>query len=141
MRDTGHLVTIGLGRGRLFARDRGYPSAPAANGTVILAWLGSCRAYLLRLGNCPVTACTVQGMACVRSGQAPAWPLVLAGVSAVVSGVKHDFACTLTVQCSCAGVNGQVTVPAGGHLKVPIPRVGQVLFRVVPPLALAWRIR
>ena len=34
-----------------------------------------------------------------------------------------------------------VTVPAGGQLKVPTPRVDQVLFRVVPPLALAWRMR
>jgi hypothetical protein len=39
---------------------------------------------------------TLQGMARVQSGQAPAWPLVLAGVSAVVSRVKRDFACTLT---------------------------------------------
>jgi hypothetical protein len=35
-------------------------------------------------------------MARVRSGQAPAWPLVLTGVSAVVSRVKCDLACTLT---------------------------------------------
>ncbi len=39
------------------------------------------------------------------------------------------------------GVNGQVTVPAGGQEKVPTPRVDQVLARVVPPLALAWRMR
>jgi hypothetical protein len=38
-------------------------------------------------------------------------------------------------------VNGQVTVPAGGQLKVPIPRVDQVFFRVVPPLARASRMR
>jgi hypothetical protein len=43
-----------------------------------------------------VTARTLQGIARVRSGQAPAWPLVLTGVSAVVSRVKRDFACTLT---------------------------------------------
>ena len=43
-----------------------------------------------------VTARSLQGMARVRSGQAPAWPLVLTGVSAVVSRVKRDFACTLT---------------------------------------------
>jgi hypothetical protein len=43
-----------------------------------------------------VSARTVQGMARVRSGQAPAWPLVLTGVSAEVSRVKRDFACTLT---------------------------------------------
>ena len=38
-------------------------------------------------------------------------------------------------------VNGQVFVPAGGQLKVPTPRVDQVLFRVVPPLARARRMR
>ena len=38
-------------------------------------------------------------------------------------------------------VNGQVFVPAGGQVKVPAPRVDQVLFRVVPPLALASRMR
>lgn len=43
-----------------------------------------------------VTARSLQGMARVRSGQAQAWPLVLTGMSAVVSRVKRDFACTLT---------------------------------------------
>jgi hypothetical protein len=38
-------------------------------------------------------------------------------------------------------VNGQVAVPAGGRVKVPTPRVDQVLFRVVPFLALASRMR
>jgi hypothetical protein len=38
-------------------------------------------------------------------------------------------------------VNGQVTVPAGGQLKVPTPRVDHFLFRVVPPRARAWRMR
>jgi tRNA (Thr-GGU) A37 N-methylase len=38
-------------------------------------------------------------------------------------------------------VNGQVFVPAGGQVKVPTSRVDQVLFRVVPPLALASRMR
>jgi hypothetical protein len=33
-----------------------------------------------------VAARTVQGMARVRSGQAPAWPLFLTGVSAVPQG-------------------------------------------------------
>jgi hypothetical protein len=28
------------------------------------------------IGNCPINARTVQGMACAQSGQAPAWPLV-----------------------------------------------------------------
>jgi hypothetical protein len=35
-------------------------------------------------------------MARVRSGQALAWPLLLTGVSAEVSGVKRDFACAFT---------------------------------------------
>ena len=43
-----------------------------------------------------MTACTLQGMARVRSGQAPAWPWFLAGVSAVAPRVKRDFPCTLT---------------------------------------------
>ena len=38
-------------------------------------------------------------------------------------------------------VNGQVFVPADGQVKVPTPRVDQVLFRVVPFLALASRMR
>ena len=38
-------------------------------------------------------------------------------------------------------VNGQVFVPAGGQVKVPAPRVDQVLFKVVPPLARASRMR
>ena len=38
-------------------------------------------------------------------------------------------------------VNGQVAVPADGQLKVPTPRVDQVLVRVVPPLARASRMR
>jgi hypothetical protein len=38
-------------------------------------------------------------------------------------------------------VNGQVFVPAGGQVKVPAPRVDQVLVKVVPPLARAWRMR
>ena len=40
--------------------------------------------------DCPQLA----GMVRVRSGQAPAWPLVPAGVSAVVSRVKRDLGCT-----------------------------------------------
>ena len=48
------------------------------------------------IGNCPVTARTVQGMARVRSGQAPAWPLVSDRSVRRGSGVKRDFACTFT---------------------------------------------
>ena len=43
-----------------------------------------------------MTACTVQGMARVRSGQASASPLLLTGVAAEVSRVKRDFARTST---------------------------------------------
>ena len=39
---------------------------------------------------------TVQGMARVRSGQAPAWPLVSGRSVRRGSGVKRDFACTFT---------------------------------------------
>jgi hypothetical protein len=41
-------------------------------------------------------ACTVQGMARVRSGQAAAWPLVSDRSVRRGSGVKRDFACTFT---------------------------------------------
>ena len=42
---------------------------------------------------------------------------------------------------SVMSVNGQVAVPGGGQVKVPIPRADHFLFRVVPPLARAWRMR
>ena len=48
------------------------------------------------MGNCPVTARTLQGMARVRSGQAPARPLVADRSVRRGSGVKRDFACTFT---------------------------------------------
>ena len=41
-----------------------------------------------------MTACTLQGMARVRSGQAPAWPLVSDRSVRSGSRVKRDFACT-----------------------------------------------
>ncbi len=41
-------------------------------------------------------ACTLQGMARVRSGQAPAWPLFTERSVRSDSRVKRDFACTLT---------------------------------------------
>jgi hypothetical protein len=43
-----------------------------------------------------VTARTLQGMARVRSGQAPAWPLVSDRSVRRGSRVKRDFACTFT---------------------------------------------
>jgi hypothetical protein len=47
-----------------------------------------------------VTSRTVQGMARVRSGQAPAWPLVSDRSVRRGSGVKRDFACTFTAHVS-----------------------------------------
>jgi hypothetical protein len=82
----------------------------------IPSWRGSCERYALspvvaggrwwllslsRLlsaahGSCPVTARTLQGMARVRSGQAPAWPLSSDRSVRRGSRVKRDFACTFT---------------------------------------------
>ena len=45
---------------------------------------------------CLVAARTLQGMARVRSGQAPAWPLVSGRSVRRGSRVKRDFACTST---------------------------------------------
>ena len=53
-------------------------------------------AYIPDHGNCPVTARTMQGVARVRSGQAPAWPLSSDRSVRRGSGVKRDFACTFT---------------------------------------------
>ena len=52
------------------------------------------RRLSLPAGNCPVTARSMQGMARVRSGQAPAWPLSSDRSVRRGSGVKRDFACT-----------------------------------------------
>jgi hypothetical protein len=71
------------------------------------AGAGSCQpsegpGQLLSLvyGVCFVAARTVQGMARVRSGQAPAWPLVSDRSVRRGSRVKRDFACTFTRQFS-----------------------------------------
>ena len=45
-----------------------------------------------------MTASTLQGMARVRSGQAPAWPLSSGRSVRRGSRVKRDFACTFTRQ-------------------------------------------
>ncbi|MGZ4619815.1 MAG: hypothetical protein ACXV3F_14155 [Frankiaceae bacterium] len=66
------------------ASDGSYPSSEASGERVCPACPG------VR----PVTARTVQGMARVRSGQAPAWPLVSDRSARRGSGVKRDFACT-----------------------------------------------
>ena len=59
---------------------------------------------------------TVQGMARVRSGQAPAWPLVSDRSVRRGSGIKRDFACTLTRYFLSVLVvlRGTVTLEAGG---------------------------
>jgi hypothetical protein len=57
----------------------------------------ACRWLLLLLSAAVwVTTRTVQGMARFRSGQAPAWPLSSDRSVRRGSGVKRDFACTLT---------------------------------------------
>jgi hypothetical protein len=60
---------------------------------------GSClllSGVVAALGCCIVTTRTWQGMARVRSGQAPAWPLSSDRSVRRGSGVKRDFACTIT---------------------------------------------
>ncbi len=63
-----------------------------------------------------VTARTVQGMARVRSGQAPAWPLVSGRSVRRGSGVKREFACTFAQELSsrirCPAAT--VTLETGG---------------------------
>ena len=60
---------------------------------------------------------------------------------AIAAGWRIDALGRLACPQCQQNVNGQVFVPAGGQVKVPTPRVDQVLFRVVPFLALAWRMR
>jgi hypothetical protein len=76
-------------------------------------------------------------MARVRSGQAPAWPLVLTGVSAVGSRVKGDFAYVDRRLSACAGCPaGTVMLGAGGagtYAQQAIPRT-----LVSPGCALSW---
>ena len=113
-------------------------------------------AYVPDHEDCPVTARALQGMARVRSGQAPAWPLVSDRSARRGSGVKHDFACTLTRNFppvlvvlraqSCLRLEGRATdtqraipgsEPRQGLCAFPVPVVvGQVVImpgvRVLP---------
>ncbi len=96
-----------------------------------------------------VAACTLQGMARVRSGQAPAWPLVSDRSGRRGSGVKHDFACTFAGDlppCLCPAVT--VMLEVGGadtYAQRAIPGSGLRLCWLVfcsmvsGPLQLAWR--
>ncbi len=75
-----------------------------------------------------MTAPTLQGMARVRSGQARPGPWFLTGVSAVVSGVKRDFACTFTGALPLVLVALRAQSPIrleGGHVRsAGHPRAG-----------------
>jgi hypothetical protein len=64
-------------------------------------------------------AATMQGMARVQPGQAPAWPLSLAGVPVEVSGVQCDFACTFPRsfhRAYCPAVTVALEAGGGGHV-------------------------
>jgi hypothetical protein len=63
----------------------------------------------------PVMARTIQGMARVRTGQAPTCPVVSDRSVRRGSGVKRDFACTLTNAYPCIGCPAvTVALEAGG---------------------------
>jgi len=84
---------------------------PAPTRSLVLRVAG----FVPRIFRIMVTACAVQGMARVRSGQARARPLVLAGVPVVVSGVKRDLACPFTRHLACARCPAvTVALDAGG---------------------------
>ena len=81
-----------------------------------LAFLPGCRdhsAYIPDHGNCPATARTLQGMARVRSGQAPAWPLS-SGRSA---GVKSRFAFTGQLPPVLVGLRSQSRLGLEGRAR------------------------
>jgi hypothetical protein len=101
------------------------------------------------LGICPVIARTVQGMARVRSGQAPAWPLVSDRSVRRGSGVKRDFACTFTRHLlpvrvvlrsqSCLRLEGRARTLSGpspdlspAGTSAPSARYGNLLIRSHP---------
>jgi len=97
------------------------PALSARVSRCLPAWQQSRRSWhrsrlSLSSGNCAVTARTLQGMARVRPGQAPAWPLSSDRSVRRGSGVKRDFACTFTsyfpARARCPAVT--VTLEAGG---------------------------
>ena len=69
-----------------------------------------------------MTARTLQGMARVRSGQAPAWPLVLTGVSAVVSRVSERAA--MIYQHEAQGTDKTITNAIDTHVDAEQARRG-----------------
>ena len=78
------------------ARSSEFAASTCVDSIAHLACDGGNSAYIPDHGNCTVTACTLHGMARVRSGQAPAWPLVSGRSVRSGSRVKRDFPCTLT---------------------------------------------
>ena len=104
-------------------------------------FLGSSAARVNLIRYFLVTARTVQGMARVRSGQAPAWPLVLTGVSAEAPGSSVTSRVRWPVLSTCAGCPaGTVALEAGGadtYTQRAIP--GSDLFRVRSPPRLGSR--
>jgi hypothetical protein len=122
---------------------------PSANAGHIPSWRGSheryalspvadaCRWLLLLLSPLLsaavwVTTRTVQGMARVRSGQAPAWPLSSDRSVRRGSGVKRDFACTFTRYFlpvlvalrsqSCLRLEGRARTLSGPSPDLSLPR-------------------
>ena len=91
-----------LPRMRVHASGGGRPHL--SNLCTLLAWTRSLVSPVAEIIPCifrimntsAATARTVQGMARVRSGQAPAWPLSTDWSVRRGSGVKRDFACTVT---------------------------------------------
>jgi hypothetical protein len=69
-----------------------------------------------------VTARTLQEIARVRSGQAPAWPLVLTGVSAVVSRVSERAA--MIYQHEAQGADKTITNAIDTHVDAEQARRG-----------------
>ena len=98
------------------ARSSEFAASTCVDSIAHLACDGGNSAYIPDHGNCTVTACTLQGMARVRSGSAPAWPLVSGRSVRSGSRVKRDFPCTLTGALPPALVcpAGTVALEAGG---------------------------
>jgi hypothetical protein len=97
---------------------------------------------------CLVTACTVQGTARARAGQAPPCPWILPGVPVEVSGVKHDFACAFVPLSTAGCPAATVMLEAGGartytQRAIPGPEpgpAGMVANPCITPVTASWPI-
>ena len=94
--------------------------------TRLVPWLAR-RALVITCAAATISAIATAGPAAASTRTSSPPPGMLTGTTVAGAGLNV--------------VNGQVFVPAGGQVKVSSPRVDQVLFRVVPPLALASRMR